>query len=113
MFSPRYPEFEHAAFDKADEGARLLAVRDYEGAIEACTDAIEWEPGSLGAYRTRAEAYKHLGLQKESAADLIHLRERLGDEATLDEGNPSETSEDPVWNHFRMVQALDCWKVIV
>ena len=66
-------EARKAATEKALEGARLLAARDYEGSIAACTEAIELNPGSIGARRTRAEAYRQLGMGKEAEGDLARL----------------------------------------
>ena len=72
MSSPRESETQRDAM-KANQGRRLLDAGDYEGAITACTEAIELEPGSIGARRTRAEAYRRLGREKEAEADLKHL----------------------------------------
>ena len=47
-----------AALEMAQEGHRLLKSGDYEGAIVACNEAIELQPGALGARRTLAEAYE-------------------------------------------------------
>ena len=65
------------AIDKAFEGVHLLAIRDYEGAIKACTEAIELEPGMHGAYLTRAEAYDCLARKRE-VADHQHVTEKAG-----------------------------------
>ena len=73
MSSPQDSETKGAAIEKALEGARLLSAGDYKGAIAACTEAIEFYPGSLGAYRTRAEAYKRWGREREAEADLSHV----------------------------------------
>ena len=59
------------ASDMAWEGARLLGDRDYEGAVEACTMAIESDPSWSSAYLTRAEAYQQLGRKEEADADLL------------------------------------------
>lgn len=75
MSNQQDPEKQRASIEKAQEGARLLSAHDYEGAIAACGEAIRLEPGSLGAYRTRAEAYKRLGMEREADADLKHLTE--------------------------------------
>ena len=58
-----------AAGQKSLEGWRLLSSGDYEGAIAACTEAIKLLPHSIGAYRTRAEAYERLGRKDEAEAD--------------------------------------------
>ena len=50
-----------ASVEKAKEGARLFEAGDYEGAIAACTEAIEMDSDFMEAYRTRAEAYTRLG----------------------------------------------------
>ena len=60
MSSPRDPETKRVAKDKVDEGMRLLAAGDYEGAIAACAEAIELEPMIRDAHRTLAEAYRLL-----------------------------------------------------
>ena len=60
MSSSQDPEIKRAAVEKAREGARLFEAGDYEGAIAACTEAIELEPRIQGAYRTRAEASRRL-----------------------------------------------------
>ena len=73
MLSPRDSETKRAALDKANEGRNLLLGGDYEGAIAACTEAIELAPDLLGPYQTRAAAYGHLGMEKEAEADLQHL----------------------------------------
>ena len=79
MSSSQNSETQRAAL-KAQEGARLLAARDYEGAITAFTEAIELEPSSFGAYRTRAEAYERLGSEEEAEADLELLAQCSLDE---------------------------------
>ena len=66
-------EKQRAALDGAQEGLRLLSVGDYEGAVVACTDAIKLDARSLGAYRTRAQAYERMGMGKEAQADYRHL----------------------------------------
>jgi len=62
------------ATDKAWQGARLLAAGDFVGAIAACAEAIKLNPSSVGARRTRAEAYQRLGKGIEAEADLNHLK---------------------------------------
>ena len=76
MTSPQDLEAQRTA--KAAEGARLLTAKDYRGAISACTESIELDPGSLGARRTRSEALRRLGRKSEAAADLSILRDRWG-----------------------------------
>ena len=66
-------ETRRAALDKVQEGHRLLTVRDYEGAIMACTEAIELDPSSAGAYRTRANAYRRLGVSNKASCDLFAI----------------------------------------
>ena len=78
MSSPQNSETKRAAIEKAQEGRRLLSSGDYEGAIGACTEAIELYPGSVGARRTRAEAYRRLGKPTEAEADQkLHGVEHL------------------------------------
>ena len=77
MSSPQDSETKRAALDKAQEGRGLLRAGDYQGAIAACTEAIELDSRILGAYGSRAEAYRRLGMEKEAAvdlSDLAHLR---------------------------------------
>ncbi len=45
----------------------------YQEAIAACTEAVRLEPAFLGPYKTRADAYRRIGLKQESEADLDHL----------------------------------------
>ena len=75
MSSTQDPETERAAIDKAREGRQLLHAGDYEGAIAACTEAIELDPGILGAYGSRAAAYRRLGMKNEAGADLRYEAE--------------------------------------
>ena len=75
MSSPQDSETKRAAIGNALEGGRLLRAGDYQGAIAACTEAIESYPSILGPYSSRAEAYRRLGMEKEAAADLRHLAE--------------------------------------
>ena len=84
MLSPQDLEAQRAA--KAVEGARLLTAKDYEGAIAACTEALELDPGSLGARRTRAEALRRLGRESEATAELNILRDRQ--DYLHEEGDP-------------------------
>lgn len=86
MSSPQDSGAQRAA--KALEGARLLSTRDYEGAIAACTEAIQLDPSSLGARRTRAEALKRLGRESEAAADLKILSDRS---VNYEGGDPRHT----------------------
>ena len=69
MSSPQDSETKRAAIEKAQEGWRLLSSGDYEGAIRACTEAIELYPGSVGARRTRAEAGFRLRERTKAEAD--------------------------------------------
>ena len=71
MSSPWESEMHRTAWVKAQEGNRLLGARDYWGAITACTEAIELNPGSIGARRTRAEAFNRLGKEGEAALGAI------------------------------------------
>ena len=75
MTSSQDPERRRNALEKALEGRRLARSGDYQGAIAACTEAIELAPDFLGPYGTRAEAYKRLGMDEEAASDLGHLHE--------------------------------------
>lgn len=86
MSSPQNSGTQRTAHDKSGEGWRLLGAGDYEGAIAACTEAIELDPSSLGARRTRAEALKRLGRENQAAADLNILRDRSGN--LYEEGDP-------------------------
>ena len=58
MSSSQDSETKRAVLDKVQEGHRLLSAGDYEGAIEACTEAIELDPRMQDAYRTRTKALK-------------------------------------------------------
>ena len=51
MSSLHDSENQRAADNKALEGVRLLRSGDYEGAIAACTEAIELNPGSVKGVR--------------------------------------------------------------
>ncbi|MCH7915836.1 MAG: hypothetical protein IH856_22830, partial [Deltaproteobacteria bacterium] len=62
--------------DYAFDGVRLLNAGDHEGAIAACTKAIESDPSSVGARRTRSEAYRRSGRRNEAAADRRYVRTR-------------------------------------
>ena len=62
MSSTQDSEKVRVYMEKSHEGARLFAVGDYEGAIAACNEAIELEPGGIGAIRTRWEARERLGM---------------------------------------------------
>ena len=71
MSNGQDPKAKSAALEMAQEGHRLLKSGDYEGAIVACNEAIELQPGALGARRTLAEAYERLARDREAAnADL-------------------------------------------
>jgi len=85
MSSPQDSGTQRVSLDKAQEGARLLSTGDYHGAIAACTDAINLDPGSIGARRTRAEAYRRSGRKIEAEADLKILSDRSGN---YEEGDP-------------------------
>ena len=61
---------ERAPFAKNEEGMHLHRERDYEGAVSAFSEAIALYPGFVGAYRSRAEAYRKLGREEEAEADL-------------------------------------------
>ena len=67
---------QRGAVHNSMEGARLLNTGDYEGAIKACTEAIQ--SGNLGAYLIRAQAYNGLGMVKEAEADRQKHANRLG-----------------------------------
>ena len=75
MSSPQDSGTLRAAFDKAGEGWRLLSAGDHEGAIAACTEAIELDPSSIGARRNGPEALKRLGRSREAEADLNILND--------------------------------------
>ena len=70
MSDPLHSETKRAALDKALEGQRLLDAKDNDGAICACTRAIESDSHCWLAYSTRAEAYRRLGRRKEARDDL-------------------------------------------
>ena len=56
---------------KNQEGLRLVRTGDYEGAVAAFSEAIADNPNSSEeAYRSRAEAYRKLGREREADADL-------------------------------------------
>ena len=74
------PEIVRAAGAKAIEGASLLNSGDYDGSIAACTESIELNPGQVGAYRTRAQAYRKLGRTAEADADLAHGGDSVSEE---------------------------------
>ena len=59
------------------EARRLLRARDYEIAIQVCNEAIKLSPGFVGAYLTRAEAYKHLNMEQAAEADNRHAANLL------------------------------------
>ena len=90
MSSSKYSETQRAAMN-ASQGWNLLASKDYWGAIAACTAAIEVAPGTPWPYRTRAEAYKRLGMKEEAEADLEHLA-RASELAQ----HPSRVAETPI-----------------
>ena len=58
MSSPQDSETNRAAREKTREGARLLNTGDYQGAIVACTNAIQVDPQYDDAYLLRTEAYR-------------------------------------------------------
>lgn len=92
---------QRAALDRAGEGWRLLSDGDYEGAIAACTEAIELDFSSLGARRTRAEAYSRLGRVNEPGADLAYL----GDGGKR--GNEESSSDDGAfWPSFFVISCI-------
>ena len=55
---------------KNNQGMQLLRAGDPEGALAAFDEAIEVDPEFVYAYRNRAEAFKKLGRELESRADL-------------------------------------------
>ena len=59
----------------AQEGTCLLGADDYRGGIAACTEAIELEPRSIGAYRTLKAFAEVVLLQRLS----YHLYPRIVD----------------------------------
>ena len=71
MSNQQHRESERTATDLAWEGTRLLSTGDYRGAINACNQAIELDPTSLGAQRTREEAYRRMGKVAPTDASLI------------------------------------------
>ena len=79
---------------KARQGWNLLASKEYRSAIAACTAAIELAPGTRWPYRTRAEAYKRLGMKEEAEADLEHLA-RASEPAQ----RPSRVAETSMRSH--------------
>ena len=58
MSSPQDSETKRNAIEKTREGARLLNAGDYEGAIDACTEAIRLDSQIDDAYLLRSEAYR-------------------------------------------------------
>ena len=81
-----------AALDKAQEGMHLLSAGDYEGAVAACTQAMELDHRSLGAYRTRAEAYRLLGRRNWAEADLRYIAgHAVAPYEVFDEGPPLDS----------------------
>ena len=63
-------------YQKVIEARRLLGAREYRASIAACNEAIELVPGTRGAYQTRAEAFRCLGMTQQAAADSMHLSDR-------------------------------------
>ena len=76
MSNSQNPDTQRAA-TRSLQGKRLFDAGDCNGAIAACTEAIELNSGSIRAYRTRAVAYKCLGREEEAEADLEHLANRF------------------------------------
>ena len=58
------------AFAKNNEGLRYLNAREYQAAVSAFTEAIDLQPGFVGAYRSRASAYQGLGMEEQARLDL-------------------------------------------
>jgi pyruvate/2-oxoglutarate dehydrogenase complex dihydrolipoamide acyltransferase (E2) component len=61
-----------AALEKAIAGKDLLRIGDYQGAVQAYTEAIALDPAMRGPYVNRAAAYRQLGLTAMAEADLRH-----------------------------------------
>ena len=69
-----------------------MSAGDYDGAIAACSEAIELDPSSLGAHRTLAEAYRRLGRENEAKADHEILASRVKQSYhVVDEGSEWDT----------------------
>ena len=89
------------AIQKAFEGSRLAGGGDYNGAIAACTEAIRLDPGILGAYNTRAEAYKRIGRRDKARADYAYAADRrkvpLETMLPAQERNPAWSWVDLIW----------------
>ena len=67
-------EARRASRDKAKESVRLLVAADYQGAIAACTEAIELDSGSIGATRNLEEAQKRLESRRRHSAAILGTR---------------------------------------
>ena len=58
------------AADRLFEGQRLFRAGDYNAAIAEFSAAITIFPNYPDAYRHRAEAFRHLGMEELAEADL-------------------------------------------
>ena len=59
------------------EGARLVAQRDFQGAIATCTEAIKLEPNMAGARRTQ-EAFTSRPPDSRLVDEQAHFEEIRG-----------------------------------
>lgn len=64
----------HRASEARVRGQRDVALRDLDRAIEAYTEAIQFEPRNLTAYTYRARAYEEKGEETLAEADLAVVR---------------------------------------
>ena len=78
---------------KNSEGLRLEQTGDYEGAVQAFTEALTLNPESAAAHRNRAEALRRLGREAEAQVDLEKVKAKadLGD---VDRRGAEESSGD-------------------
>ena len=84
---------------KFSQGMERLQARDFEGAAAAFGEAIAVFPQFEPAYRLRAEAYRLLGRDQESRADLEAVvsitRTRLQEAEQSLKGHPQAASRAP------------------
>ena len=61
----------------ANRAACQIALRDYDGAANDCSDAIDLDPTYLKAYMRRATAFEHLEEYDRGLQDAKHILESI------------------------------------
>ena len=82
---------------KNSEGLRLEQSGDYEGAVQAFTQALIRNPESAAGYRNRAEVFRRLGREAEAQVDLEKAK-AIAEPALLAAANRRRAQEQREWD---------------